>query len=129
MTITSAIGGQLIGLTNKGEGQLPYKLTLQASTTAFVISGRITNVTTNDPKKITRVWYSTSSYNFTTAQAIKYLRATARYVDVRPIADSGTGIVMDSSLEPVTGNYLYLWCEIPADTVDQVIDVNIIELP
>lgn len=131
MTTNSPISSQSIGTgSNKGEGILPQKITLAGTTTAFVITGRVTNgAAAYDPANEVIIWYSTSSFSITAAAAAVQLRPTARYLSIK-VSNLAAGVVIkDSSLEPVTGGYLYLWCDIPTFSVAATLDVNAVELP
>lgn len=131
MTTTNAISGQTIGTsTNKGEGLFPQKVTLQAATTAYVITIRLTNgADAYISKAEVIIWYSTSSFSITAAQAVLQLKPTARYVTIKPSSLGSAILIKDSSLEPVTGGFLYLWCDIPTVVTAQTLDVNTVELP
>lgn len=131
MTTTALISGQSIGTgSNMGTGILPIKLTLQTTTTAFVICGRMTNgAAAYNQREELRIWYTTSSFSITAAQAILQLNKTARYVDLRKSSLNAGVVIQDSSLEPVTGASLYIWCDVPNSTVAQTLDVNAVELP
>jgi len=131
MTTTNAISGQSIGTgSNVGEGKFPQKVTIAATTTAFVITPRVTNGAGEyiEASEVI-IWYSGSSYSVTAAAAPELLRKTARFVSVKPSRNSSVAIAIDSSIEPVTGSYIYLWCSIPTVTVAQTLDVNVVELP
>lgn len=131
MVTNNSISGQSIGTsTNIGEGLFPQKITLNAATTCFVITPRITNgAASYDPANEIIVRYSTSSFSITAAQAVSQLDCTSRYVPVKMKPNNGAVAIKDSSLEPVTGGYLYLWCEIPKLSVAATLDVNVVELP
>lgn len=131
MTITQMLNGQTIGTgANKGEGLFATKLTLQSTTTAYVFTPRVTNGADSYlPKNEIIIWYTTSSFSITAAQAVKQLKSTARYVSIKPSPDNAGVVIKDSSLEPNTGGYLYCWCDIPTVTTAQTLDVNIVELP
>lgn len=131
MTTTASISSQSIGTsTNIGEGKFPQKITAVATTTAFVICPRITNGAGDyNPASELVVWYSSSSYSVTAAQAAVQLRPTARFVSLKP-SPKGSGVVIkDSTLEPLTGPYIYLWCDVPTFSVAATLDVNVVELP
>jgi hypothetical protein len=131
MTTTSIISGQSIGTgADIGEGLYPQKITIAATTTAFVITPRVTNGAAGyNPGNEITVWYSSSSYSVSAAQAVKLVRGTARTVSVKPSPLAAGDVLRDSTLEPVTGSYIYLWCDIPAASVAQSLSVNVVELP
>lgn len=131
MTTTNAINGQSIGTsTNVGEGKFPQKVTLAATTTAFIVTLRLTNgADTYMQKNEIVVWYSTSSFSITAAAAVAALRPTARYISIKPPQGAGVVAIKDSSLEPVTGGFLYLWCDLPTFLTAATLDVNTVELP
>jgi hypothetical protein len=130
MTSTVSINGQSIGTgSNKGEGLFPQKVTLATGTTAFVLNARITNGADNYANKSLRVMYTTSPYSITAAQAVAQLKRTARFLDVE-FDPNGSGVVIkDSSFEPVTGAFLYFWCNIPILATAATLDVTATELP
>lgn len=131
MVTNNSISGQSIGTsTNVGEGKFPQKITLNAATTAYVITPRLTNgAAAYDPAQVVRVWYTTSSFSLTAAQAVAQLDTTARYIDVRFKPLNGQVNIKDSTLENVTGGYLYLWCDVPNLATAATLDVNAVELP
>ena len=131
MTTTTAISAQTIGTsTNVGNGKFPQKVTLTAGTTAFVLSALLLNGTdAYSRSNEVRIWYSTSSFSISAAAAVLQLRQTARYLDVRPSINPGETLIIDSTFEPITGAYLYLWCDIPTVTTAQTLTVNVVELP
>lgn len=131
MTTTASISGQSIGTgANIGYGLFPRKVTRQVTTTAFVIAAKVTNGAAGyTPQQEIRIWYSSSSFSVLAADAAAALHDTARYLDVKPDALAGGIEIKDSSLEPITGDYIYLWCDIPTVAVAQTLDVNVVELP
>lgn len=131
MTTTNSIATQSIGTgANKGEGLFPQKVTIAATTTAYVITARITNGTDGYKQaQELRIWFTSSSFSITAAQAVTQLKSTARYLDIKPSPDSGDVRIKDSSLEPITGSYIYFWCDIPTVTTAQTLDVNLVQLP
>jgi hypothetical protein len=131
MTVTAAISGQSIGTSsNVGSGLFPQKVTRQVTTTAFHIAARVTNGTGGyDPHAEVRVWFSSTSFNITAAAAVSQLKSTARYLDVRPLAETAGVVIRDSSFEPITGSYIHLWVDVPTVSVAQTLDVNVVELP
>ena len=131
MTTTVSISGQTIGTgANAGENLFPQKVTRNAATTAFVLSLRLTNgVAEYDRHAEVRVWYSSSPYSVSAALGAVQLKQTARYVDIRPSNLAAGVMIKDSSLEPITGDFIYFWCDIPAVVVAQTLDVTLVELP
>jgi hypothetical protein len=131
MTINTPISGQSVGTsTNKGEGLFPQKITKNAATTAFSVQVRVTNGAGDYAiANVIRVWYLSSAFDMTAAAAVDACRSAARYVDLRPSNLSSGVRLRDSDLEAVLGNYIYLWCDIPAATVAQSLDVTVVELP
>lgn len=130
MTTTTSISGQSFGTsTNIGEGKFPQKVTIQATTTSFVIEGRITNGAAGYVKQDVRVWYASSGFSVTAAVGSVALRPTARYVDI-PMGQAAAQVTIRSSLlEPVAGSYIYLWVDLPTLTTAATLDVNVTELP
>lgn len=132
MTTTASISGQSIGTgSNVGAKLFPQKVTVNVATTAFVISGRVTNGTGNYPQTLyVRIWFTSSSFSVTAAQAVDQLnRAPARYLDLPLKEAAGQVTIKDSMLEVLTGGYIYLWCEVPTMTTAATLDVNVVELP
>jgi len=132
MTTTAAISSQSIGTsTNVGEGKFGQKITAQATTSAFVVTPRVTNGAAGyDPANEIVVRYTSSSFSLTmSAATIAALAPTARFVSVKPAREGGGVVIKDSSLEPITGGYIYLWCDIPTVAVAQTLDVNLVEVP
>lgn len=133
MLATLLINAQSIGTgTNAGEGLFPVKVTLQATTTAYVLSMRVTNGTdayvTSD-EVIVR--YSTTPFgaSYTAAQAVPVLGQTHRFVYIKLQRTAGLAIIKDSSIEPVTGGTLFIWCDIPKVATAMTLDVYLQELP
>lgn len=130
MTVTDSISGQSIGTsTNVGERKFPQKVTKQSLTTAWTVSAKLTNGATGyAPSGIVRIWYASSNFNLTAAEAAAGLRPT-RYLDLRP-SPHAAGIVADSGeLITATGNYLFFWCDLPTVPTAQTLDVSCVELP
>lgn len=131
MTTTASISSQSIGTsTNIGERLFPQKVTANAATSAYLLGVRVTAGAGVTLTGTVRVWFSSSSFSITAAQGAIYLRPTARYVDVplNAVASSAV-LIKDSTLEPLTGGYIYLWCEIPNLGTAATLDVNCVEVP
>lgn len=131
MTTTASISGQSIGTsTNVGNGKFPQKVTAAVTTTGFVISARVTMGTQGSAGASTvRVWYSSSSFNITAAAAVEALSGTVRYLDLILPTTGGTVRIKDGTLEPMTGGYIHIWCDVPVLDVAATLDVNVVELP
>lgn len=131
MTTTAAISGQSIGTsTNIGDGRFPQKVTANAASTAFNVAARVTDGAGPTNPGTVRVWFSSSSFNITAAVAVAALGTTARYLDVNLVDSRGSQIIIrDSTLEPLTGGYIYLWCSIPSLGTAATLDVNVVEVP
>lgn len=130
MTTTNAISGQSIGTsTNIGEGKFPQKITAVSTTSGFYVQPRVTNGAgdyTGCPK--VRVWYCSSSYSLTAAQAVVQLRRNASYVDLDLAGGNAEVAIRDSFLEVLSGQYIYLWVTAPKLPVAATLDVNVTEI-
>ena len=131
MTTTAAISAQSVGTsTNVGEGKFPQKVTTTGYSDRFYIEGKITNgAGSYSPANKVRIWYSSYSASITAAAAVDLLRANARYLDLTPSPDGSIARSQISLCEPLSGLYIYLWVDIPTQTVAQTLDVNVIEGP
>lgn len=130
MITTNSISGQSIGTgSNVGADKFPQKVTADTSTMAFIISGRVTNGSGDYPATLyVRIWFTSSSYSITAAQAPTQLNRGARYVDVQ-LKSFATGVtIRDSTTRVLSGGYIYLWCEVPNMPVAATLDVNVVEL-
>lgn len=134
MTTTLVTNAQSIGTsTNIGEDKFVTKTTLQTGTTAFIVCGRVTNGSTGacgNQGLTLRIWYTTASFTYSAnAAGIDALRQTARFVDI-PLRNGTSKVALkDSSLEPVTGASVFVWCEVPTLTVAASLDINLVEVP
>ena len=130
MTTTAVIASQSIGTsTNYGADKFPQKVTLTTGTTAFTVEGKITNGAGGYAKQDIRVWYSVSSFDATAAAAVEIFRFNARYVDLSFGPNGGDIRARASLLEPASGGYLYLWCDVPKLSTAATFDVSTVELP
>lgn len=130
MTVNTQINGASVGVTNVGNGVLPQKLTLQSTTTAFVLASKLTNPAEGSfsPAKKIRVWYASHPEDMTAAVAAASIQH-ARYFDTVP-SPKGNGVVRPvGEIETVAGEYLYLWCDIPAFDDDATFTLYVTELP
>lgn len=110
MTTTSLLAAQSVGGSAGVVGAT--KTTAQSTTTAYVLSALVTNGNGLPSLRAPVVlWYSSSPFSMTAAQASTRLKSTARWVDL-PIPNAGAGIlVKDSTFEALTGQYIYAWLE------------------
>lgn len=131
MTTTTSISSQSIGTsTNVGQGLFPQKVTKQTATTAFLVDVRITNGAGGyNPVSEVRVWYASSTFSLSAANAVTQLRAAAGYVDVRPSPHASGVTIRQSDLATVNGSYIYFWVDVPLVSVAQTLDVTLVELP
>src|ERR1035437_7878120 len=132
MTTTLVISAQSVGTgTNKGNGLFSIaQVALQATTTAFVVSGQLTNgAGPVDPNQQIRIWYSPTPWTVTAGNAAAQLNKTARYVDIKPNPNASAVTITDSSLEPVTGANFNLWVDAPTFAIAGALSVNLVELP
>lgn len=131
MTTTTAINAQSIGTsTNKGEGLFSQKITAQSDTSGYFVSPEITNGATGDydSKQVVRIWFSSSAYSYTAANAVSSLKQDASYVDVRPGRHAADITANNSFLSVLAGAYIYLWCDIPTVTTAQTLTVKVTEI-
>lgn len=134
MTSTAVINAQSYGTsTNKGNSLFtPNATTLQTGTTAFVVSVKLANSATSqdiDKNQKVRVWYTTTTYTVTAAEAPLTLARTARYVDCWPRDGVSKESITDSSLEPVTGANFMCWVDAPTMSAAGSLTVTLVELP
>jgi hypothetical protein len=131
MTTTTSIVSQSIGTSsNKGNGLFPQKITIQATTTAFVVAATLTNGAAGyDQGNRPSIWFATSPFSITAAAAIVQMRNTARYLELVPAPTAGTALSKDSGLQSVAGSYIYIWCDIPTVATAQTLDISVVELP
>lgn len=132
MTVTAAISGQSIGTsTNVGADKFPQKVTAQSITDRFFIEVTVLNGASRyDPANAITVFYTSYSQSITAdSTMMAKLRQLARRIDVKPRVDGSATQIKVSDLEPLSGPYIYLWCEIPTVTVAQTLTVNVIEGP
>lgn len=134
MTTTTLNNAQSIGTsTNVGPRLHPVKTTLQAGTTAFSITTLLTmaNAKAIPGQSLVRVWYISSPYNLTAAQATTQLAQAARFVEVRPNTDPLTqGLISsrNSFIEAVQGSYVYTWLELPAFADAATLTTTLVEV-
>lgn len=130
MTSTPVIAGQAIGSgANKGDGILPQKHTLLAGSSGAVISLRLTqNGKPLDARTKVRCYYTTSPFSITAANAVTQMVNNTRHVDVATSDDKAAVRIKDSSLDPVSGQYLYFWFDVPEFTADASLDATVTEL-
>ena len=132
MTPTTLINGQSVGTgANIGNNILSQAQTaFQASTTAFVITAKLTNGNGPvDPGQQIRIWYTSTQHTVTAGNAPTQLNKTARYVDVKPNPGANAVTINDSALEPITGANLNLWCDVATYPLAGTLTVILVELP
>lgn len=121
-TVTNA---QSVGGTT-GTVQLT-QTTANTSTSAYVVSVKLLlGASMYDPSQKLKVWYTSSPYNVSTTgnAAATQHQYTARWMDVQlGMRNPGDTIIMDSSLEVLTGTYIYIWIE--AGTYSPVVTATI----
>lgn len=129
MTTTALVTTQSIGTgSNKGDGILPQKATLAGSTQNFVLSMEITNGAGGYVKgSRISAWYATSPFSYTAADGVVQLRNKARYLEIIVSHNANIIHAAASVLEPVAGQYLYVWFDIPVVTVAQTMNVSYTE--
>ena len=131
MTTTTIVTAQSVGTsTNVGEGKFPQKTTAQALTDRFYVEAKVTNgAAAYDKSKRITMFMVASPTSVTAAAAVDLLRQTADRVDLRIDDKQGTQRATISSCIPLSGSYIYVWFDIPNQTVAQTLDVNLVEGP
>lgn len=112
MTTTNIVASQSIGTGgNIGNSLFAYKHTLDAGTSAAVLTLRVTNGTKgpSDARAKNTMWYSFSPISVTASAATELLKQNAKYVDLLCAEGASSDRARDSLIEPVTGQYLYCW--------------------
>lgn len=131
MTTTTLINAQSIGTgANIGNRLFGAKLTAQTTSTAFLLSARLTEGAGPTEPAIVRVWYTSASFNISAANGPAQLNQTARYLDLN-LSDptGGQVIIRDGTLEPLTGQYIHVWVDAPRLGTAATLDVNVVEVP
>lgn len=131
MTTTAITAGQAIGtLTNIGADLFATRTAVQTTSDRFFVEAKVTNGAGNyDQSKRIIVWFAPYSVSVTAALAPELLRNIARFVEVIPSKFGSVARVRTSLCEPLSGGYIYVWCEIPTVTVAQSLDISLIEGP
>ena len=131
MTTTTLINAQSIGTgSNIGNRLFGAKLTAATTTTAYLISARLTDgAGPTDPGQV-RIWHTSASFNISAANGPAQLNQTARYLDLNLTEPTGGQIIVrDGTLEPLTGQYIHVWVDAPRLTTAATLDVNVVEVP
>ncbi len=117
MTTTNPVAGQSIGTsTNVGNSLFPTKVTLGTTDAAIVLTLRVTNGAgkgVDDERSIVTMWYSFSPISVSAAEAPELLKQNARFVELRLEPLAGKDRARDSEISAVSGQYLYLWFDVP----------------
>ncbi len=132
MTTTALISSQAIGTsTNIGDALFAGKATAASTTTAFLLSARITaGAGPLTPNSVVRVWFTSTSFNIAAGVGPAQLGTTARYVDLLFTSPTGGQVqIKDGTLEPLTGPYIHYWVSVPGLGTAATLDVNLVELP
>lgn len=131
MTTTTAVNAQSIGTsTNVGENLFAYKLTPQSTTDRFFIEAILTNGAGGyDVSSKIYIRYACHSVDMTAALAPPILRSGSRFLEVIGSSSAGQVTARTSLLEPLAAAYVYLWVDVPNQTVAQTITVKVIEGP
>lgn len=126
---TTVVNAQ--SLTTGGITQLT-QTTANAATSGYIYSIRLNaGAAMHDPSKRIRLFYTSSPYNIsTTGNASQIaLQETARWLEVQwGERNPGADIVFDSSLEILTGGYIYSWLQQPTFTSAVTYTLTLIEL-
>jgi hypothetical protein len=132
MTITTPISAQSIGTsTNVGNSKFPQKITLESTTTAVQIEGRIVNgAGYYDKREGVTIHYAFSAISVTAAAAVAMLGQSSRFLALDFAAERLVDQAKMSLLEPAPGTgFLYLWCDVPNTDVAAALSVNVIQYP
>ncbi len=131
MTTTAIISGQSIGTsTNVGNDKFAAKLTAGTTTTAFVVSAKLTLGAGPTNPGIVRVRFTSASFNVTAANGPAHLGQTSRYLDLVLSGQPGSSVLIkDGTLETLTGSYIHVWVDAPTLGTAASLDVNVVELP
>lgn len=136
MTTTAILSSQSIGTGSNAGNDLTFstagmKLTLQAATTSYVISARLTNGASNyslGTRPIIK--YASSPFSFAyTAAPVTFYNGGSRYLELVPAIGANAIVSRSADIEVINGGYLYIWCDIPTVTVAQTLDISVLELP
>lgn len=133
MTTTSIITAQSIGTsTNVGPLIGPVKTTLQAATTAIIISVQLTLGATggNSAGSMLKVWHAVSPISYSTATiGALALAQGAEYVLVKLDALASLVIERSSDVLVTAAGYHYCWIEAPVLVQAATVTVNLQEIP
>lgn len=102
------------------------------TTSAYILSVKLTlGASMYDPSQKLKVWYTSSPYNVSTTgnAAATQHQYTARWMDVQlGQRNPGDIIIMDSSLEVLTGGYIYIWIEAGSYSPTVAVTITLTEL-
>jgi hypothetical protein len=135
MTVTQVLTSQSIGTgSNKGNdltfSTATLKLTIQSTTSAFKITGRLTNgAAAYDRANRPTIRYVSSPVSDTYSAAPPLYRNAARYLELIPHENSGGISTRVSDVETCAGTFIYIWVDVPAADVAQTLDIYVTELP
>lgn len=132
MTTTTIISGQAIGSgANAGNSKFPTKLTLAATSVGVVLTMRVTNSATSgveDARSKITLHYAMSPVSVTAAAALELLKQNSRYLEMFTVDAPSADRARDTELIPVTGQYLYVWVDVPVFLSDATLNVYATEL-
>jgi hypothetical protein len=131
MTTTNVVAAQSIGTsTNLGNSVFPTKVTLDAGTSAAVLTLRVTNGTSGplDSRCDITMWYSFSPVDVSAAAGVELLKQNARYVNLKGADGASADRAKDSLIEPVTGQFLYIWFDVPTFQAAAVMNAYVTEI-
>lgn len=135
MTTTQILNAQSVGTsTNKGSdltfATAGMKLTIQTGTSAYKIIARLTNgAASYDRANRPTIRYVSSPFSDTYTAAPSLYRQSARYLELIPADGASLPSTRATDVETVSGQYIYMWVDVPAVTVPQTLDLYVVELP
>lgn len=132
MTTTTVISAQSIGTsTNIGNSLFATKVTLGAATSAAIIASRVTNAATGgslDSRATVDIYYAFSPISVDAADAVNLLKQDARYLRLLTEVAVSADRSRSSQVEVASGQYLYLWCDIPTFAAAATLNVYVTEI-
>lgn len=127
---TTVVSAQAVGGT-PGFVQLT-KTSADSTTSAYVVSTKILcGAAVYDPGQRLKLYYTSSPYDISTTAnaAALQLKSTARTMDLQLGQQlPGDTIILDSTLEVLTGGYIYIWLDSPTVSPVYTVTITLIEL-
>lgn len=111
-------------------GQNAYKKTLETGTTGFKINAKFTTGAGGQktPTSV-RVWFATSSFSVTAANAVFNAAQIAESIEVKVSQSPGTILLTEGDLVISGGGYVYIWLEWGKLDAAGTLDVDLVEFP